>query len=195
MADGFVQVAPDSTGKKIDNTELTVGANTVERQRVNIADPTSATAIAGVTAGGALKTDASATTQPISAGSLPLPTGAALDTTVAGVTTAIGLQAKLTDTQPISVASLPLPTGAALDSSLTTIATDISLQAKLTDTQPVSIAVPVAVTGAFFQVVQPVSGVVDLTGMSLMAVSTFQRARGFEILHPRHGRLGRRRHA
>ena len=35
--DGYVQVAPDSTGKKIDNSELTVGADTVERQRVIIA--------------------------------------------------------------------------------------------------------------------------------------------------------------
>jgi hypothetical protein len=44
--DGFVQVAPDSTGKKIDNTQLDVTPdadpqNPVEvfRQRVNIADP------------------------------------------------------------------------------------------------------------------------------------------------------------
>lgn len=37
MADGLVQVPPDSTGKKVDTTELTVGANTVERQRVHLA--------------------------------------------------------------------------------------------------------------------------------------------------------------
>lgn len=84
MADQFIQVPPQSTGLKVDCTELTVGANTVERERINIADPTSATAIAGVTAGGALKTDASATTQPISAASLPLPTGAAQDATLTG---------------------------------------------------------------------------------------------------------------
>lgn len=40
MSDGLVQVAPDSTGKKIDTTELTVGANTVERQRVIIGGST-----------------------------------------------------------------------------------------------------------------------------------------------------------
>lgn len=35
MADGYVQVAPDSTGKKIDNAELTRADKTVvERQRV-----------------------------------------------------------------------------------------------------------------------------------------------------------------
>jgi hypothetical protein len=38
--DGKVQVAPDSTGKVIDNSELTrVDATVVERQRVNLSDP------------------------------------------------------------------------------------------------------------------------------------------------------------
>lgn len=40
MADGFVQLAPDSTGKKADVNELTVGSNVVERQRINISSPT-----------------------------------------------------------------------------------------------------------------------------------------------------------
>jgi hypothetical protein len=40
MADGIVQIAPDSTGKKVDVTELAVGANTIERQRINISSPT-----------------------------------------------------------------------------------------------------------------------------------------------------------
>jgi hypothetical protein len=50
MTDGLVQVAADSTGKKIDTSELTVGANTVERQRVVIADSTTATSLATVKA-------------------------------------------------------------------------------------------------------------------------------------------------
>lgn len=37
MSDGFVQVTPDSTGAKIDTEELTVGANVVDRQRVQLA--------------------------------------------------------------------------------------------------------------------------------------------------------------
>jgi hypothetical protein len=48
MADSLVQVLPDSTGKKVDTSSLTVGANTVERQRMNMADPTTAAAIAAV---------------------------------------------------------------------------------------------------------------------------------------------------
>src|ERR1700682_2999817 len=83
MADGVVVVAPDSTGKKIDNSEITVGANTVERQRINIADPTSATAIATVTAANALKIDGSAVTQPVS-GTVTDNQGTALPQTGAG---------------------------------------------------------------------------------------------------------------
>ena len=50
MADQYVQVAPNSTGLKIDTSELTVNAQTVERQRINLADPTTALAIAAVKA-------------------------------------------------------------------------------------------------------------------------------------------------
>ena len=48
MADGIIQVAPDSTAKKLDTSELTVGANTVERERIVIADPTTAGALGAV---------------------------------------------------------------------------------------------------------------------------------------------------
>lgn len=59
MGDDFVQVAPDSTGKKIDNTTVTTGVGTVERQRVSIGDAAAANN-AAVTAAGALKVDPSA---------------------------------------------------------------------------------------------------------------------------------------
>ncbi len=41
MVDGVVQVPPDSSGKKIDTSELTRsdGTTVVERQRVSIGDP------------------------------------------------------------------------------------------------------------------------------------------------------------
>ena len=48
MADGIVQLQPDSTGKKVDTSELTVGANTVERQRLVIADSGTAAALVPV---------------------------------------------------------------------------------------------------------------------------------------------------
>jgi len=57
---GWVQVPPDSTGKKVDTSELTVGPNTVERQRVVVGDPTTSANLAVVTAAGALRVDNSA---------------------------------------------------------------------------------------------------------------------------------------
>jgi hypothetical protein len=50
MADATFQPYPDSTGKMFDLTSLTVAANTVHRQRFNLADPTGATAIASIVA-------------------------------------------------------------------------------------------------------------------------------------------------
>ncbi len=48
MADGLIQTPPDSTGKKVDTSELTVGVNTVERQRMVIADDLNAAALGKV---------------------------------------------------------------------------------------------------------------------------------------------------
>lgn len=42
MSDAFVQVPVDSTGKKIDQESLSVGAHTVHRQRINLSDPVTA---------------------------------------------------------------------------------------------------------------------------------------------------------
>lgn len=48
MADDVIQLAPDGTGKKVDNSSLTVGANTVYRQRTNVASPSDPAGIAEV---------------------------------------------------------------------------------------------------------------------------------------------------
>lgn len=93
---------------------------------------------ATVTASNALKVDGSAVTQPVSAASLPLPTGAstaakqpALGTagtassdviTVQGITSMTALKVDGSGvTQPVSAASLPLPTGAATSANQTAI--------------------------------------------------------------------------
>jgi hypothetical protein len=93
--------------------------------------------------------DGSGVTQPVSASSLPLPSGAATESTLSGIktgtdkipaspatdrsTAAAPFSARLSDgsafykattpsdTQPISAASLPLPTGAALDATISTM--------------------------------------------------------------------------
>lgn len=76
-----------------------------------------------------------AETQPVSAASLPLPTGAATEatlssldgkdfatqTTLAALLTELQAKADLSETQPVSAASLPLPTGAATEATLASI--------------------------------------------------------------------------
>ncbi len=50
MVDGVVQVPPDSTGKKVDTSELTRsdGTTVVERQRVSLADPMNVSSLSRV---------------------------------------------------------------------------------------------------------------------------------------------------
>lgn len=84
MAAGHVQIAPDGSGKDVDADALTStegGTPTVYRQNVVISDPTTYANKAAVTAAGAQKVDGSGVTQPVSAVSLPLPTGASTDGT------------------------------------------------------------------------------------------------------------------
>lgn len=40
VTDSYVQVAQDGIGKQLDTSQVTVGANTVHRERVNVSDPT-----------------------------------------------------------------------------------------------------------------------------------------------------------
>ena len=50
MANNYIQVPPDSTGNKVDTSEITVGSDSVNRQRIVIADDTTAAAVAPVSA-------------------------------------------------------------------------------------------------------------------------------------------------
>lgn len=82
----------------------------------------------------AVKVDGSAVTQPISAAALPLPTGAATETTLGALNTKVtttvnGIKVDGSAvTQPVSVGSLPLPTGAATEATLATRATEATQQ-------------------------------------------------------------------
>lgn len=46
--DSYIQVPPNSSGSKVDTSELTVNSQTVERQRIVIGDPTTDVALADV---------------------------------------------------------------------------------------------------------------------------------------------------
>ncbi len=48
MANSYVQVPQDSNGKKIDTSEITVGSNIVERQRIVISDSTNSNGVSNV---------------------------------------------------------------------------------------------------------------------------------------------------
>lgn len=61
----IIPVTPGS-GLDLDAVSLVIGANTVFREVLVIADPTNPTSLAGVTVGGALQVDGSATIQPVS---------------------------------------------------------------------------------------------------------------------------------
>lgn len=103
---GTIEVT-EGTGKKLDTAAVTVSAVAVHREIVSIGSPDAATPTqyAGVTVGGALKTDASATTQPVSG---PL-TDTQLRATAVNVNVASGIG--ITDTElratavPVSIAT------------------------------------------------------------------------------------------
>ena len=80
MADQFIQVPADSTGKKVDSSELTVGANTVERQRIVIAADATAAALAAVKNSTALSGDYG-----LVARNIPRKEGQTLSTTNLGI--------------------------------------------------------------------------------------------------------------
>jgi len=57
MTDSYVQIAPNSSGAKVDVSEVTRSDGTaVERQRVALADPTLMAALARVSPNGSLQT-------------------------------------------------------------------------------------------------------------------------------------------
>lgn len=72
MADGVVGLAVDGTGKKVDTSELTVGANTVERQRINIADATNAAGLTVVANAAPAGTEYALVTRNIPSGVQPV---------------------------------------------------------------------------------------------------------------------------
>lgn len=130
----------------VSSSALPTGAATSAKQpALGTAGTASADVITvqGIASMTALKVDGSAVTQPISAASLPLPTGAALDATLTGgsqvtaikqggntatvsASGALKVDGSAT-TQPISAASLPLPTGAATNLSMAQPTTSIAI--------------------------------------------------------------------
>lgn len=81
MADAFIQLASDGSGKKVDNESLTVAGQTVYRQRTQVSGAGDVQIAAVVNAAptteyGLVTRNIPSGTQPVSAAALPLPTGA-----------------------------------------------------------------------------------------------------------------------
>lgn len=152
-----IPVTPGS-GLLLDATQVTVAAASVDREVIVLGDPSTGAAYAAVgnadpgssdfgltvrdvrgNASLPVRTDPTGTTtQPVSAVSLPLPTGAATAAKQPALGTAGTPSADVISVQGVS--------------GMTPVKTDGSGV-----TQPVSIAASVPVTGTFFQTTQPVS--------------------------------------
>ena len=144
------------------------------------------TNLASISAAGAQKVDGSAVTQPVSAVSLPLPTGAAtlakqpaLGTAGAASADVITVQGIAGGTaQPISAASLPLPTGAAtlakqpaLGTAGVASADVITIQGIAAGTVvPISVASLPLPTGAATLAKQPALGVAGTPSTDVITI-------------------------
>jgi hypothetical protein len=118
---GDINVQLSHAGANYDSTRLGDGTTLLGITASNEAktfDATAHTKLDSLLTELQLKADLTET-QPVSAASLPLPTGASTlgeqqtqTTALGSLLTELQLKADLTETQPVSVASLPLPTGA-----------------------------------------------------------------------------------
>lgn len=100
MAESWIQVAVDGVGKRVRNILLVAfsGGQDVYQQVVTLAKSD----------GGIIDDPSrSSVAQPVTVAALPLPTGAATDTSLATLHADIAAQARLVDTQPVSVAAFP----------------------------------------------------------------------------------------
>ena len=168
---GDLNVQTSHSGASFDSMRIGDGTNLMA---VNASLEATTRDADAITALGALLTELQAKadlaeTQPVSAASLPLPTGAATEatlasldgkdfatqTTLAALLTELEAKADLTETQPVSIASLPIATGASTEAkqddtitALGNLLTELQLKADLTETQPVSLASSPLPTGA-----------------------------------------------
>ena len=131
MTQGTVKYLPPSTGVDFAMDD----ANDVWYQQVKLTDPTIGSTTGIGIAANPLRTDPTGTTtQPVSVATLPLPSGAATQATLAALLAELQAKADLTQTQPTEL------TGVTISSNRLAVAIDIDQPTRPTDTQPVSAA-------------------------------------------------------
>lgn len=143
MADSFIQLPPDGTGKLLNTSQKVVGLNTVQSERHVITDNVSNN-YANVSAAGALQVDGSAVVQPVS-GTVTTtpPTNASTNITQIG-------GSALTEGQKVMASSVPVVI--ASDQSAVPVSGTVSVS-NFPATQPVSGSVSVS----NFPATQPIS--------------------------------------
>lgn len=168
MADSYIQVTPDSTGKKVDTSEITVGANVVERERDVLSDPVDPAGLAQVintTPAGTEYGLVVRTIGSVSTGGLTDTQLRATPVPVSGTVTTGGL----TDTQ---LRASPVPVSGTFFQATQPVSGTVAVS-NLPATQPVSGTVAVS----NFPATQPVSGTVTanlgtVDGLALDATLT-----------------------
>lgn len=146
MADSFIQLPPDGTGKLLNTSQKVVGLNTVQSERHVITDNVNNN-YANVSAAGALQVDGSAVVQSVS-GTITTTPPANASTNI----TQIG-GAALTEGQKVMASSVPVVI--ASDQSAVPVSGTVSVS-NFPATQPISGSVSVS----NFPATQPVSGTV-----------------------------------
>jgi hypothetical protein len=148
-------------GLLLDAVSIVIGANTVIRENTVIADPSNATYLATVTAGGALNVADTAVDGCITANVLAVSLPAGTITTLTPPSAASIAAALLIGTQ-VAGSSLPVALPTATITSLTPPAAAAIASAIVANPPAITLASTtitgsVAVTGTFFQTTQPVS--------------------------------------
>jgi hypothetical protein len=157
--EGQILIFDGATGKYVPGDPIVSGPDapgvppTRPPVQVGIFDGTNVQRLKGNTDGTAIVSVGNfPTTQPVSATALPLPAGAATDSTLGAVGMVVSALTKPTDTQLVSAAALPLPAGAA---TATNQATGNSSVASIDSKTPALAGGKVPVDGS--GVTQPVS--------------------------------------
>ncbi len=150
--DTFVQVAPDSTGKKIRNFLNTLLGNDVYQQVVTVAksDGTVLDDLSRSSVGQPVTGTFFQATQPVSAAALPLPTGASTEVTLALIKAKTdNLDVLLsTRTKPADSQHVTLDAGAAVIGHVVTDTGSTTAVSNFPATQPISAAALPLPTGA-----------------------------------------------
>ena len=179
MADGFIGLDPDGTGKDVDMSELTVNGKLVERERMVLSDDSDPLALTKITNSAPVGTEYGPVTRNIPSG-VQAVSGAFFQATqpVSG--------AFFQATQPVSAVALPLPAGASteatqllvkaktdnLDAALSTRATEATHALIKAKTDNLDVALSTVATQATLALIKAKTDNLDALLSSLGAQAT-----------------------